>query len=120
MKDSNFIKEPPRVKSWGVSKPNFKDDYVIITKLEIDPFKSTTLHKHFKKNEMIKNISHDLKLNVVINNIEHILGFFETISIKPGDIHKISNKNNIKIEVLQIQFGENMSEEDKVIIMENL
>ena len=109
------LKETSRIKSWGTSKLIFKDDYVIVTLLNIKSNFYTSTHKHFDKKEMIKNISN---LNVVVrkNNEEFVLENNESIFLDFGDIHKIYNRNKEEIEVIQIQFGKNYKEEDKIII----
>jgi hypothetical protein len=110
--------EPLRVKSWGTSKLIYKDDYVILTYNMMNPTTSTTIHKHFKKNEMIKNITPQTDLIIMKNNDNIFLKYNDNIIIEPNATHRIHNFNNHEINYLQIQFGDNLKEEDKVIIDE--
>ncbi len=101
---------------WGEYFNLYEDNQVKVKELIIEPKKGMSLQKHFKRSE-IWLVSHG---KCLINyskespdaTEEIILNKHESIHINLGDWHQITNPYNEVCKIIEIQYGEETSEED--------
>lgn len=101
---------------WGEYFNLYEDDQVKVKELIIEPKKGMSLQKHFKRSE-IWLVSHG---KCLINyskespdtTEEIILNKHESIHINLGDWHQITNPYDEVCKIIEIQYGEETSEED--------
>ena len=101
---------------WGEYFNLYEDNQVKVKELIVEPKKGMSLQKHFKRSE-IWLVSHG---KCLINYSkkspdtieERILNKHESIHINLGDWHQITNPYNEVCKIIEIQYGEETSEED--------
>ncbi len=101
---------------WGEYFNLYEDHQVKVKELIVEPKKGMSLQKHFKRSE-IWLVSHG---KCLINYSkkspdkvkEVILNKHESIHINLGDWHQITNPYNEVCKIIEIQYGEETSEED--------
>lgn len=97
---------------WGTytvleNAPGYK-----IKKIEVKPGKKLSLQKHLYRNEHWIVVSGTA--TVTVNNETKILRSNESIYIKIGEIHRLENKGEISVILIEAQVGE-YTEEDDII-----
>jgi cytidyltransferase-like protein len=101
---------------WGSFYNLFEDDQVKVKELIVDPGKGMSFQKHFKRNEIwmvskgscVVNYSKDdpdNKKSIQLNKFDHYL-------VPLGEWHQITNPFNETCHLIEIQYGEECSEED--------
>ena len=93
--------------------------YYIITSVGKD-YKTKILHVN--KNQKLSVQSHNYRsehwfvisnqAKVILNGVEYILNRGESIDIPQKAIHSLQNSFNDDVEIIEIQTGENLSEDD--------
>jgi len=100
---------------WGYFYNLYEDKNVKLKQLVIEPGKSTSFQRHFKRNELwfinkgscvvyYKN-SKDEILNINLNK-------FDQYKVSSRQWHQISNPYEEKCQILEIQYGETCNEND--------
>ena len=101
---------------WGEYFNLYEDNQVKVKELIIEPKKGMSLQKHFKRSEiwLVSHgkclINYSKKSPDTIEEI--ILNKHESIHINLGDWHQIMNPYNEVCKIIEIQYGEETSEED--------
>jgi len=103
-------------KIWGEYFNLYEDNQVKVKELIVEAKKGMSLQKHFKRSE-IWLVSHG---KCLINyskespetTKEIILNKHDSIHINLGDWHQITNPYNEVCKIIEIQYGEETSEED--------
>jgi mannose-1-phosphate guanylyltransferase len=97
-------------KPWGKyinleDAPNFK-----VKIIEVNPGKRLSLQKHFHRSEhwvVVSGIA-----EVTKGEDTFILRPNESTYIKIGELHRLSNPGKIPLEIIEVQVGEYLSEDD--------
>ena len=101
---------------WGEYFNLYEDNQVKVKELIVVPKKGMSLQKHFKRSEiwLVSHgkclINYSKKSPDTIEEI--ILNKHESIHINLGDWHQIMNPYNEVCKIIEIQYGEETSEED--------
>ena len=101
---------------WGSFYNLFEDDNVKVKELIVDPGKGMSFQKHFKRSEIwlvskgscIVNYSKDSpdkKRNIQLNTFDHYF-------VPLGEWHQITNPFNEACHLIEIQYGDECSEDD--------
>ena len=101
---------------WGSFYNLFEDDNVKVKELIVDPGKGMSFQKHFKRSEIwlvskgscIVNYSKDSpdkKRNIQLNTFDHYF-------VPLGEWHQITNPFNEACHLIEIQCGDECSEDD--------
>ncbi|MCV3422596.1 mannose-1-phosphate guanylyltransferase/mannose-6-phosphate isomerase [Campylobacter lari] len=83
-----------------------------IKRIEVKPGKRLSLQKHFHRNEHWIVLSGTA--NVEIDGVESLVRPNESIYIKMGQKHRLSNYGKIPIVIIEVQVGEYTGEDDIV------
>jgi len=105
-------KEPTFQKRWGEYKILSENKNYKIKELIIEPEKSISLQYHFHRKEIwyIKRGAGQ----IILNDEERFVQEGEIIEIPKLMIHKIINNGKIPLEILELQIGEYLEEDDIV------
>ena len=104
-------------RQWGSFFNLFETKNIKVKELIVDPGKSMSFQRHFKRNEIwlvsdgscIVSYSNDTKNN----NIHELqLNKFDHYLVPIGHWHQISNPSNVKTHIIEIQYGEDCIESD--------
>jgi len=101
---------------WGEYFNLYEDNQVKVKELIVEPKKGMSLQKHFKRSEiwLVSHgkclINYSKKSPDTVEEI--ILNKHESIHINLGDWHQITNPYNEVCKIIEIQYGEETSEED--------
>ncbi|MFY4727323.1 mannose-1-phosphate guanylyltransferase/mannose-6-phosphate isomerase [Campylobacter jejuni] len=87
-----------------------------IKKIEVIPGKRLSLQKHFYRSEYWTVLSG--VATVEVDGIEKLIGKDESINIKVGQIHRLSNKGKMPLILIEIQIGQ-YTEEDDIIRLDD-
>ena len=109
-------KYPTERRVWGEFSDLFQDDVVRVKELVIEPGKGISYQRHFKRSEMwfvskgMLNIKHSFSdpENYVVHTIQKD-GFFH---VKQGDWHQAFNPFEEPCHIIEIQYGEETTEDD--------
>ena len=104
-------------RQWGSFFNLFETKHIKVKELIVDPGKSMSFQRHFKRNEIwlvsdgscIVSYSNDTKNNNIhdlhLNKFDHYL-------VPIGHWHQINNPSNVKTHIIEIQYGEDCIESD--------
>jgi mannose-6-phosphate isomerase-like protein (cupin superfamily) len=104
-------------RQWGSFFNLFETKNIKVKELIVDPGKSMSFQRHFKRNEIwlvsdgscIVTYSNDTNNN----NIHELqLNKFDHYLVPIGHWHQISNPSNVKTHIIEIQYGEDCIESD--------
>ena len=98
------------VKPWGSYKTFEKDKGFLLKRISVAPGESLSLqsHKHRSEHWLVASGV----ATVECNGEKNYLNQFESISIPQGAKHRLSNENKALLKVVEVQFGEILSEDD--------
>ncbi len=109
-------KNPTVRRVWGEFSDLFQDDVVRVKELIIEPKKGISYQRHFKRSEMWfvskgkMNLKHSCgdpdEFNV------HTLSKDNVFHVKQGDWHQAYNPFDEPCHIIEIQYGEETSEDD--------
>ena len=111
-------KYPTERRVWGEFSDLFQDSAVKVKELVIEPGKGISYQRHFKRSEMwfvSKGecyVKHGLDTNNPKDFIITTLKTDEVIHIKKGDWHQIVNESDQPCHIIEIQYGEETTEDD--------
>ena len=111
-------KYPTERRVWGEFSDLFQDEAVRVKELIIEPGKGISFQRHFKRSELWFVSKGECVVKHgrdTTNPIEHDiinLKTDEVIHIKVGDWHQIVNKGDAPCHIIEIQYGEETSEDD--------
>jgi cytidyltransferase-like protein len=111
-------KYPTERRVWGEFSNLFQDSAVKVKELIIEPGKGISYQRHFKRDE-IWFVSHG-QCEVKHGRLEHNpeVHEFYTIStdqvfiVRKGEWHQIVNKGKVPCHIIEIQYGEETTEDD--------
>ena len=104
-------------RQWGVFFNLFETKNIKVKELIVDPGKSMSFQRHFKRNEIwlvsdgscIVSYSNDTN-NKNIHEVQ--LNKFDHYLVPIGHWHQINNLSNVKTHIIEIQYGEDCIESD--------
>ena len=104
-------------RQWGSFFNLFETKNIKVKELVVDPGKSMSFQRHFKRNEiwLISEGSCSVAYSDDIDNknIKQLqLNKFDHYLVPMGHWHQISNPSNIKTHIIEIQYGEDCIESD--------
>ena len=104
-------------RQWGSFFNLFESDNIKVKELIVDPGKSMSFQRHFKRNEiwLVSDGSCTVSYSNDTDNknIEELqLNKFDYYLVPVGDWHQISNRSNMKTHIIEIQYGEDCKESD--------
>ena len=109
-------KYPTSRRVWGEFSDLFQDDVVRVKELIIEPNKGISYQRHFKRSEMWfvskgkMNLKHSCgdpdKFNI------HTLSKDNVFHVKQGDWHQAYNPFDEPCHIIEIQYGEETTEDD--------
>ena len=109
----NYFEE----RQWGSFFNLFETKNIKVKELIVDPGKSMSFQRHFKRNE-IWLVSEGSCTVVYSNDIDYKntrelqLNRFDHYLVPVGHWHQISNHTNMKTHIIEIQYGEDCLESD--------
>ena len=109
----NYFEE----RQWGSFFNLFETKNIKVKELIVDPGKSMSFQRHFKRNE-IWLVSEGSCIVVYSNDIDNKnikelqLNRFDHYLVPVGHWHQISNHSNMKTHIIEIQYGEDCIESD--------
>ena len=104
-------------RQWGAFFNLFETKNIKVKELIVDPGKSMSFQRHFKRNE-IWLVSEGCCTVIYSNDIDNKnikeiqLNRFDHYLIPVGHWHQISNHSNMKTHIIEIQYGEDCKESD--------
>jgi len=111
-------KYPTERRVWGEFSDLFQDSAVKVKELVIEPGKGISYQRHFKRSEMWFvskgecSIKHGMDTDNPQDFIITTLKTDEVIHIKKGDWHQIVNESDQSCHIIEIQYGEETTEDD--------
>ncbi|MCP4832619.1 MAG: adenylyltransferase/cytidyltransferase family protein [Gammaproteobacteria bacterium] len=103
---------------WGEFSNLFEDDAVKVKELIIEPGQGISYQRHFKRSEMwfiskgVINVKHAMANKHHDDFVVHTLKTDDMIHIKIGDWHQAFNPFDKPCHIIEIQYGEETSEDD--------
>ena len=110
---NNFPESKQNTKTyrpWGNYISLVESDTWKVKRIEIKPGESISLQKHKQRSEhwvVVKGIA-----NVEINNKNATININESIFVSKGSKHRISNKGDENLIIVEIQIGDYLGEDD--------
>tara|TARA_Y100000389_G_scaffold31120_1_gene26348 strand:- start:21686 stop:23092 length:1407 start_codon:yes stop_codon:yes gene_type:complete len=95
---------------WGSYEVLYREKYYLIKKLIINPKSSISLQKHEHRSEHWTITQGEI--NVTINNVESKLSSGQSVFVPIKTLHRIENQTKKTAEIIEIQMGNFLSEED--------
>jgi len=109
-------KAPKTLRDWGYYRILHEVDGCKVKELTIDPGKSLSMQKHFKRNEFWLVTSGNCSLNSMMNNGYKLppkeLGTHMSAYIPQGEWHQLVNLYDEPCRIVEIQYGDECVEED--------
>ena len=104
-------------RQWGSFFNLFESDNIKVKELIVDPGKSMSFQRHFKRNEiwLVSNGSCTVSYSNDTDNknVEELqLNKFDHYLVPVGHWHQISNNSNMRTHIIEIQYGEDCKESD--------
>jgi mannose-1-phosphate guanylyltransferase/mannose-6-phosphate isomerase len=99
-------------KPWGSYTILEDDEFYKVKRLTVLPGKRLSYQMHYHRNEHWIIVSGTA--NVVINDDEKIVRSGESIYIRSGEKHRLINSGNLLLEVIEVQNGQYLGEDDIV------
>ena len=98
------------IKPWGSYKTFEKNKGFLVKRITVAPGESLSLqsHKHRSEHWLIASG----EATVECDGEKSYLNQFDSISIPQGAKHRLSNEHQESLEVVEVQFGENLCEQD--------
>ena len=109
---------PSERRVWGEFSNLFEDDVVKVKELVIEPGKGISYQKHFKRDEIwfISKGGCSVKHGRLENNPEvhefYTLSTDQIFIVRKGEWHQIWNPNEDPCHIIEIQYGEETTEDD--------
>ena len=103
---------------WGEFSNLFEDDAVKVKELIIEPSQGISYQRHFKRSELwfvskgVINVKHAMANKHSDDFAVHTLKTDDMIHIKVGDWHQAYNPFNEPCHIIEIQYGDETSEDD--------
>jgi cytidyltransferase-like protein len=107
---------PTERRVWGEFSDLFQDDVVRVKELIIEPGKGISYQRHFKRSEMwfvskgMINVKHAFRHHTAFDI--HTLKKDELFHVRQGDWHQAYNPFDEPCHIIEIQYGEETSEDD--------
>jgi mannose-1-phosphate guanylyltransferase/mannose-6-phosphate isomerase len=98
------------LRPWGSFTVLEKGDFYQIKRLTVLPSKRLSLQKHYHRNEHWIVVRGAAK--VTVDGEEFLLKKGENTFIPAGSIHRLENPGKITLEVIEVQIGEYLGEDD--------
>jgi len=98
------------IKPWGSYKTFEKDKGFLVKRITIAPGESLSLQSH--KNRSEHWVVASGVATVECDGVKSCLNQFESIAIPQGSKHRLSNENKKLLQIIEVQFGEHLSETD--------
>ena len=111
-------KYPTERRVWGEFSDLFQDSAVKVKELVIEPGKGISYQRHFKRSEIwfvSKGecyVKHGTDTDKPEQNVTRLLKTDESIHIKVGEWHQIVNRSEEPCHIIEIQYGEETTEDD--------
>ena len=102
-----FVEKP-----WGGYKVLYKDGRCQVKMIQIEPNQKISLQKHFHRSEHWTIVKGTAIVTVLSNEI--ILKEDEYIYVPVGSIHRLENRGKITLEIIEVQYGDYLGEDDIV------
>lgn len=103
-------KQPKTLRPWGYYRILHEVPGCKVKELTIEPGKSLSMQRHFKRHEQWVVSSGKCKVENLTDSTE--LSLHDNIFIPKDDWHKLSNPYNEPCSIVEIQYGEMCVEED--------
>ena len=95
---------------WFMVISNNDDSSYKVKKLVIDPKKGLSIQKHLKRSEHWTIVNGTA--NVHVGGVNDILSRGDTVYVPLGVKHTVENRGNIPLEIIEVQFGDYLGEDD--------
>ena len=111
-------KYPTERRVWGEFSNLFEDGIVKVKELVIEPGKGISYQRHFKRSEIwfVSKGECEIKYGADTELPEHfsyhILKTDQSFTVKAGSWHQIVNKSTEPCHIVEIQYGEETTEDD--------
>lgn len=107
---SEYRLHPTRYQPWGHVETLLKDARYNVNRITLLPGGELSLQKHNYRVEQWVVLSGTALIR--IGDEEQYLAANESVTVLPGQKHKIKNPHEMKLEILEIQFGSYLGEDD--------
>ncbi len=105
-KFNNYKEKRP----WGSFENLFEDDNFLVKKLSVKSGQRLSLQFHNHRTEKWTIVKGSGKIK--INDIDSLAKYGDTFSIGPEEIHTIENIGKDDLEIIEVQLGKILSEDD--------
>ena len=113
LKNWNFDSEE---RVWGIFYNLFEDNRLKLKELIVSPGKGMSFQRHFKRNEIWFVSKGNCEVNFSTSSPENVitqkLSEEDVFHVKVGDWHQIINPYDSPCHIIEIQYGEETSEDD--------
>lgn len=106
----NEWKAPKTERTWGYYNVIHEIDGTKVKELTVNPGKSLSMQKHYLRKELW--FVAEGTATVMINGSERKLNRFDTLEIEVGQLHRLSNRTEMPLRIVEIQYGSKCVEED--------
>ena len=110
IQSSSSLVSMETIKPWGSYKTFEKNKDFLVKRITVAPGESLSLQSHKHRSEYWLVASGEAM--VECDGEKHYLNQFDSISIPQGSKHRLSNENQESLQVIEVQFGEDLSEQD--------
>ena len=116
--DATLALEHPRVmRPWGAYEGVAEGARFQVKQITVLPGRSLSLQKHFHRAEHWIVVAGTAK--VECDNVEKLLFPNQSIFIPQGAVHRLSNPGQVVLELIEVQSGEYLGEDDIVRFSDN-
>ncbi len=100
------------MRPWGSFTILEEGERYKIKRIEVDPLQKLSLQMHYHRSEhwvVVKGTA-----QVVIGENEHLLHENESVFVPKGCVHRLENPGKVRLELIEVQVGEYVGEDDIV------
>lgn len=108
--DKRVLEHRTVYKPWGKYTVLEEGERFKIKRLTVLPKKRLSLQRHFHRSEHWVVVHGMAKITV--DNEERFLRVNESTFIRPGELHRLENPGRIPLEIIEVQIGEYVEEDD--------
>ena len=99
---------------WGWDETLLVTDSLVVKRMHLKPGARLSLHQHFKKTNHYVVTKGFAKIQ--LGDEERTLGVQDTIYIREGEVHRVSNAHDEDLEVIETQIGDQVRDDDMLMI----
>lgn len=101
---------PKSNRIWGICEELFRANNIVINRLSVKPKHSIKMQQHLARSEhwiVVSGCAHINKREQLTRLVEG-----ESTFTSPGEVHELQNREDVELELIEIQFGDVQKEND--------